>query len=235
MFDVKHKSKIKNDKILRWRTELMPYSFEITYRPGNRNAAADALSRIVCASSTKIDLVKLHSDLCHPGVARFYHYIRTKNLPFSMDDVKSVVSSCAICCRVKPRFFRPTQSVLIQAIKPFDRLSMDFKGPLPSSTANKFLLVVVDEYSRFPFAFPCSDISSNTVISCLTTLFSIFGTPSYIHSDRGTAFMSSAVKQFLLRHGISSSRSTPYHPYSNVHCERNIEIVWKNIVGTRIS
>ena len=45
MFSKTHKSKIKNDKLLRWRTELSPYRFDIVYRPGKKNIPADTLSR----------------------------------------------------------------------------------------------------------------------------------------------------------------------------------------------
>ena len=50
--------------------------------------------------------------------------------------------------------------------------------------------MVVDEYSRFPFVFPCPDVSTNTVVKCLTSLFSLVGMPAYVHSDRGASFMS---------------------------------------------
>lgn len=33
------------------------------------------------------------------------------------------------------------------------RVSIDFKGPLPTASRNSYLLTVVDEYSRFPSAF----------------------------------------------------------------------------------
>ena len=44
------------------------------------------------------------------------------------------------------------------------------------------MLTVVDEYSRFPYAFSCSSMDANTVITCLSELFAMFGicsTPSY--------------------------------------------------------
>ena len=65
---------------------------------------------------------------------------------------------------------------------------------------------------------------------CLTELFSIFGLPSYVHSDRGSSFMSEDVKQFFMRHGIATSRTTPYNPRGNSQCERYNGIIWKTVV-----
>ena len=231
LFDVNFKGKIKNDKILRWRMELLPFSFDIKHRPGKENAAADALTRAHCsATSDSVDLKALHDELVHPGVTRMLHYVRSKNLPFSVNEVRRITSECATCARIKPRFHRPGNSSLIRASAPFERLSIDFKGPLPTAAAsNRFILTVVDEFSRFPFAFPCQDVSSRTVIRCLTELFSLFGLPSFIHSDRGAAFMSEDVKRFLLRFGVASSRSTPYNPRGNSQCERYNGIIWKTV------
>lgn len=229
MFDIKHRGKIKNEKIERWRLELMPFSYNVIHRPGTFNAAADALSREYCAASPQVDLQRLHISLCHPGVSRLAHFVRTRNLPYSMDEIRQIVSSCSTCRRLKPRFLRPNNARLIHSIRPFDRISIDFKGPLPSSSRNKYLFIVVDEYSRFPFAFPCSDISSTTVINCLSTLFSMCGLPGYVHSDRGTSFMSSQVKSFLHEMGVPTSRSTPYHPTGNAQCERYVGIIWRTI------
>ena len=57
-------------------------------------------------------------------------------------------------------------------------------------------LVVIDENSLFPFAFPCADMSSDTDIRHLLSLFSMFGLPSAVHSDRGTQFDGNKVKDF---------------------------------------
>lgn len=57
------------------------------------------------------------------------------------------------------------------------------------------------------------------LVECLAKLFSIFGLPKwYVHSDRGSAFMSSQLKTFLLRHRISTNKSTPYHPTEKSQC-----------------
>lgn len=230
MFDQHNRGKIKNDKIMRWRLELACYSFDIVYRPGKENVLPDALSRATCASAAPQDsLYNLHEALCHPGVTRLYHFVRSKNLPYSLDEVKRVTNQCQICAESKPRYHKPEEVPLIKATQPFEKINIDFKGPLPSNNGNKYFLNIVDEYSRFPFVFPCSDISTSTVIKCLTTLFSLFGMPAYVHSDRGASFMSQELQAFLRGKGIATSRTTSYNPAGNGQVERYNGIVWKAV------
>ena len=100
MFNQKASGKVKNEKIMRWRMELSPFSFDIVYRPGTCNPAADALSRIsVCSavsSHQSIGLYQIHDALGHPGVTRLTHFIRSRNLPFSIDEIKETLRSCKI-------------------------------------------------------------------------------------------------------------------------------------------
>ena len=166
--------------------------------------------------------MKIHNNLGHPGVTILCHFIRGKNKNFSLEEVRRVCNECQICRRCKPKYFANEKDELIKVLRPFDRISLDFKGPLPSNSGNKFILIIVDEYSRFPFAYPCRDISAKTIIECLTDLFSIFGLPGYVHTDRGRSFMAKELKDFLLERGVSSSRSTPYHPVGNGQCERYV-------------
>src|SRR5215469_7751485 len=102
------------------------------------------------------------------------HFVRSKNLSYSVAEIKQLTEACNVCCRVKPRFTAQAATpTIIRALRPFDRLSMDFKGPLPAlpGSLQRYLLVIVDEYSRFPFAIPCKDLTSETVRHCLLELF----------------------------------------------------------------
>jgi transposase InsO family protein len=229
MLDARKRTKIKNSKILCWRLELASFSYSIIYRPGKQNVGPDTLTRTSCSaiSTSESRLLSLHKELCCPGVTRFWNYVRSKNLPYSLDDIKKCCANCGTCAQVKPQFISLPESNLIKATNPMERLSIDFKGPLPSVSKNKFFLCIIDEYSRYPFCFPCADISADTVIRCLERVFSLFGTCSYVHSDRGTSFMSRALKSYLFDKGIASSHTTPYHPRGNGQCERYNGILWK--------
>ena len=160
---------------------------------------------------------------------RMTAFVRSRNLPFSVEDVRLITKNCRVCCECKPSYHKPEQAHLIKATQPFERLNLDFKGPLPSETRNTFMLTIIDEYSRFPFVFPCPDVSTNTVEKCLTQLFSVFGMPKYVHSDRGSSFMSTELKQYLRNNGIAASRTTPYNPQCNGQTERYNGIIMKTI------
>ena len=89
MFDKQHKSKIKNDKILRWRMEQSCYDFDIMYRPGPENISPDIFSRSHCGTvcNGQDSLVTFHEALCHPGVTRF---VKSKNMPYSVENMRQV-------------------------------------------------------------------------------------------------------------------------------------------------
>ena len=93
-------------KIQTWRAELGNFDYEIQHRPGKENCAPDALSRLSFVIGPKIELLEIHEQLGHPGISRLSHFIRTKNLPYSTEDVKKVCSNCRVCAELKPRFYK---------------------------------------------------------------------------------------------------------------------------------
>ena len=115
MFDGKCAVKIKNDKIQRWRIELASYNFDILYRPGKENVPADSLTRMYCPVITYDDLKQLHVSLCQPGITRITHFLKTKNIPATTEEVRNMIASCKDCAECKPRFHRPQGSTLIKA------------------------------------------------------------------------------------------------------------------------
>ena len=139
------------------------------------------------------------------------------------------MAQCRTCAVIKPWFYKPNNPPLIKATQPFERLSIDFKGPLPSVTNNKYILTIVDEFSRFPFAYPSKDMTAATVIQHLSNLFSVFGLASYIHSDNGPSLICNELRDFLMKVGIAYSNAAIYNPRGNGQCERYNGIVWKSI------
>jgi len=172
-------------------------------------------------------LRQLHESLGHPGFAWLYHFVRQRNLPYSREETKTVCRLCRTCLEIKPCFFKPPVQTLIKALRPWDCLSLDFKGPVRG--ACPYRLLAVDEYSRFPFVFPCKNMKSSTVIAGLSSLFCVLGFSSCIHNDRGSPFVSQETRTYLSARGISFSTSTTYDPVRNSQCERFNQTIWRTI------
>ena len=229
MFSNEKCTKIKNAKIQEWQLELSTLDYTIKYRPGKENVVPDTLSyAYTCLIINSSTLVDLHNGLCYPGITWLLHFVKEKNLLFSTD-VKKVCSSCRICAEVKPCFYIPPEGTLIKATRPMERLSIDFKRPVPSVTSNTYLLVVIDEYSRFPFVFPCPNMNTTMIIKALDRLFSLTGMSCYIHSDRGASFMSKELRDYLVQKGVATSKTTPYHPTDNAQVKQLYGTIWKMI------
>ena len=120
MFDKKNRGKIKNNKIHLWRMELSCFSFDIIYRPGKDNIPADTFTRVYCSLISSSSLFELHKTFYHPGITRMTAFVRNRNLPFSVEDIRKMTSSCFICNECKPRFFKPEPVHLVKATQPFE-------------------------------------------------------------------------------------------------------------------
>ena len=139
MFNQNRKGKNKNDKIMRWRTELSCYRYDIQHGPGKYNHATDCLTRSSCSAlvtrveyqqeinnikfscsiTSEIKLMELHNSICHPGITRIYHFIQCRNLPYSTEEVKNLINQCPVCAELKPRFSKPSEAHLIKSTQPF--------------------------------------------------------------------------------------------------------------------
>ena len=123
-------SRIKNEKLCRWRLELSAYKFSISYRPGKNNIQADTFSRVAFASGTKMTLSELHSALGHPGVTRMSEFIKRHNIPYTVEEIRSTRANCKTCLECKPQFYKsPIKSKIIKSTQPFERLGVDIVSP----------------------------------------------------------------------------------------------------------
>nr|GEU82065.1 reverse transcriptase domain-containing protein [Tanacetum cinerariifolium] len=72
----------------------------------------------------------------------------------------------------------------IQVCEIFDVWGINFMGPFPSSKGNKYILVAVDYLSKWVEAKVLRTNDARVVVKILKSLFSRFGTPKAIISDR---------------------------------------------------
>ena len=94
-------------------------------------------------------------------------------------------------------------------------------GPLPvTSSGNKNMVVITDIFSKWVEAFPIQSTDTETLATLLVNdVICRYGTPSCLHSDQDTNFISNLMAAVCNLLGIKQSHTSSYHPQWNGQVE----------------
>ncbi|UYV84725.1 K02A2.6-like [Cordylochernes scorpioides] len=166
-----------------------------------------------------------HMSNGHLGVARTMYRIKSKYFwPSMLKDVSEFVKTCHLCQSRKGSNQLP--SGLLQPIPPanfpFERIGIDFVGPLPSTkNRKKWIIVLTDYYTRYAETKAVSEATVKEVSKFLVEdIFLRHGAPQYLISDRGSQFTSNLMKEVMKTCKIKHCFTTSYHPQTNGLTER---------------
>nr|GFA70973.1 reverse transcriptase domain-containing protein [Tanacetum cinerariifolium] len=107
-------------------------------------------------------------------------------------------------------------------------------GPFPSSKGNKYILVAVDYLSKWVEAKALPTYDARVVVKILKSLFSRFGIPRAIISDRGTHFCNDQLTRVMIKYRVTHHLATAYHPQTSGQVEvsnRGLKRVLERTVG----
>ena len=138
-------------------------------------------------------------------------------------DVFRFCQACESCSRYR-RGAAPKQGLLEPLIvgDVMERISIDITGPHPASShGHKYMLTVVDHFSKWADTFPIRNQEAKTVAQVLMDkVFCYLGMPLQILSDQGTNFQSELFKELCLAMNIEKIRTSAYKPSTNGAVER---------------
>ena len=104
---------------------------------------------------------------------------------------------------------------------PFYMIGVDLVGPLKTtSQGNKYILSVIDYYTKYAEAIALPNEEAVTVAKALEDVFTRHGMPSVLLTDQGKNFESKVVASLCEMFGIEKRRTTGYHPQTDGLCER---------------
>ncbi|GJU31514.1 reverse transcriptase domain-containing protein [Tanacetum coccineum] len=208
-----------------------PYLFRI---------CADQIIRRCVFGQEALEILKA----CHEGPTGGHHSanITAQKVfdagffwPTIYQDAHSMIKSCDACQRqgkISHRDEMPQNA--IQVCEIFDVWGIDFMGPFPSSRGNKYILVAVDYLSKWVEAKALPTNDARVVVKFLKSLFSRFGAPRAIISDRGTHFCNDKFDKVMSKYGVTHRLSTAYHPQTSGQVEvtnRGLKRILERTVG----
>ena len=154
----------------------------------------------------------------HLGIVKTKQLIRLKIWFPGIDKlVENTISQCLPCQATQVGNTHEELHMSELPAAPWTQLSADFK----EIGQNKgYLLVVIDDYSRFPVVEPVSSTSAKCVIPKLDKIFSTFGIPEVLRTDNGPPFQSEEFAQFAKFMGFKHRKIMPRWPQANGIAER---------------
>ena len=195
-------------------------------RKGERN---DEVRQIVVPEKQRDMVMRLahESEMSgHVGINKTKERImREFYWPKINEDVKKYCMTCELCQQVgKPRHEPskvPLRPIGVEKFQPFDKIVVDFVGPLPiTKSRHRHLLTVMCQRTRYPEVYPIRAANFKNAWAALTKFFCTYGYPKEMQTDRGTAFTSQKFGRKCKEYNIKLSHSSGYHPQSQGCLER---------------
>ena len=174
-------------------------------------------TRIVMPKDLRIRAIKIAHE-GHQGITKTKSFIRSKVwFPNINEEVEKIIGKCVACQAMgKPVILREPLKMSPLPSRPWERLSADFCGPLPSGD---YLFVIIDEYSRYPVVEIVRSVSANATIPVLDKVISMFGIPKIIKTDNGSPSNSKQFAQYAEHIGFEHRKITPHWPRANAQAE----------------
>ena len=163
-----------------------------------------------------------HPTAGHFGTEKTYEKIKERFYWKGMlQDIKQYIKYCDTCQR---RGKKGGQGYLnpIKTEKPFERIGIDFVGPLSRTrNGNRYILVAMDYLTKWPEAKAMDKATAENVTEFIyKEIICRHGTPKIIMSDQGSHFKNQMMKGLCEKFKIKHKLSSPYHPQTNGLVER---------------
>ncbi|KAJ8737429.1 hypothetical protein PYW08_000024 [Mythimna loreyi] len=204
---------VKNNKLFRLSKEKCQFTTEFSWK------------EVIPSELREQVIFENHSEPIagHLGIFKTYRRLALRYYwPGMHKDVVNFVSACDKCLSHKIQnhttlgeMGRPKCS---QCSRPFQMLSIDLMGPLPTTRKqNSYIFVVTCCFSKFCLIFPIRNATSQIITKILEdSVFLVHGVPQTVFLDNGTQFTSNLTESLFKKYNIPNIYFTPkYTPQVN--------------------
>jgi len=213
--------------------EIRKVSRRLELEDDNRFALIDGLVyckvdenfRFVIPEAMVYCVLKIyHDDMAHCGTRKTYEGLAQHYwFPHMRKRVHKYIDNCITCITANNSPNRLEGETFLTSLSkaPMEVVHVDHFGPLQQTeNLNKYILVMIDAFTRFVWLFATRTTSSKETTRNLRTVFNVFGNPSELVSDRGTAFTSTEFADFVLSIRAKHRKVAVAAPWANGMVER---------------
>ena len=168
-------------------------------------------------------LHRAHQGTNHSGVTRMHELLSNYWWELKNHDIKSYVDSCDTCSKCKGNYGKRTRWPIGHCKRDrrsFELVFIDFIT-MPNSKGKRYILTILDSFSRHFTAMPCA---RDRAIAAARGLYQFFlrhrEMPCIVSSDRGTHFTGEVDKQFCAQISTTPELHCPWRPQSSGNIER---------------
>ena len=173
-------------------------------------------------------LYGIHNSLTggHLGITRTIAEFRRRfYCPNYIEQIASYIRNWSTCLQlelVQPSRLKPPLSELSsKTFFPGDIMQIDIQGAFPSSPY-KYVLTIIDVFSKYLFAVPLTTISAPSVAAALASImFNHSYIPKKMISDLGTQFVSELFSELIKLLEIKITHASLKHPQTIGVVERS--------------
>ena len=141
--------------------------------------------------------------------------------PGYRQDCKRYVDSCEICQQYKSGSgLQQKWQSFPEVSRPLERVSVDLTDMHTSTSGHRFVLSIIDHYSRFVSFSELKTKTASEVSQRFTDYFYTYGTPKQLLADNGAEFNNELFRKICHDNRIKLNFVTPYHPEGNAVTER---------------
>ena len=122
-----------------------------------------------------------------------------RKTPYIYRSIASIAEDCPECTaadkNLKTILREKKLGNIPEPKEPNESVQLDFWSPINYlNESQKYVLVAVDRFSRWPSAMVCGNNRPDKIMKFLKSYIANHGLPRKIHVDQGTSFMSNEVK-----------------------------------------
>ena len=209
-----------------WRLQIGNIKIDPEGRLWRRRSPPAVGSQLVIPVLKRREFIReFHDSLFagHMGVTRtVYRLLDRVYWPGLRGDVQTYIKSCTVCIARKSPCPRKIPMGHVEVGHRWDRVAMDLLDmSVTTARGNRYVLVIVDCFTRWTEAFPLPDKTAQSVADAFfNNVVCRFGMPIVIHSDQGREFENKILHELCLIGGSHKTRTSPYHPESDGMVER---------------